>query len=103
MQKNLREKNLALLPDLSHEPRPGDARGDVAAHPRPCLHDLGTQARVRDRLSFVPAISNHRSRGRVGLDVDGHDDAATGGRFATVQADLLRSRRWLESGGGKPD
>ena len=96
MHKNVREKDLKLFMDLSREPPPGDARADVAAHPRSGLHDLGAEARVRDRLPAVPAVPDHRPRGRIGADVDGHDDAAAGGGVAAVQADLLRAGRRLD-------
>jgi len=33
--------------------------------------------------------SYHRSRGRFGADVDGHDDAAAGRGVAAVQADFF--------------
>src|SRR5262249_12140751 len=66
------------------------------------LHDLRAQARVRDRLSSVPAVPDHRPGGRLGADVDGHDDAAAGGGVAAVQAHLLRAGRRLEPGGRQP-
>src|SRR6185436_6298190 len=47
-------------------------------------------------------LPDHRPRGRLGADVDGHDDAAAGGGVAAVQADLLRAGRRLVAGGGKP-
>jgi len=36
------------------------------------------EARLRDRFPAVPAVPDHRPRGRLGADVDGHDDAAAG-------------------------
>jgi hypothetical protein len=38
---------------------------------------------------FLFAVSDHRSRGRFGADVDGHDDAAAGRGVAAVQADFF--------------
>jgi flagellar biosynthetic protein FliP len=76
MQKNVRDKDLKLFMDLSRTPTAGAARGHVAARARALLHDLRAQARLRDRLPAVPAVPDHRPRGRLGADVDGHDDAA---------------------------
>ncbi len=73
MQKNVREKDLKLFMDLSGEAPP----------------------------ATPPAVSDHRPRGRLGADVDGHDDAAAGGGVAAVQADLLRAGRRLVAGGGQ--
>jgi uncharacterized protein len=81
MLKNVREKDLKLFVDMSHEAAP---------------------ARPRDRISPVPALPGHRSRGGFGADVDGHDDAAAGGGIAAVQAHLLRAGGRLEPGGGQP-
>jgi hypothetical protein len=60
------------------------------------LHDLGAEARLRDRLPALRALPDHRSRGRVDPDVGRHDDAAAGDGRAAFQADLLRARRRLE-------
>ena len=102
MQKNVREKDLKLFIDLSGEPPPATPEQTVAAHPGAGLHDLGTEARLRDRLPAVPAVPDHRPRGRLGADVDGHDDAAAGRGVAAVQADLLRAGRRLDAGRRQP-
>src|SRR6202011_247032 len=80
----------------------GEPGRNVAADPGAGVHDLRTEARLRDRLPPVPAVFDHRPRGRLGADVDGHDDAAAGGGIAAVQADLLRAGRRLVAGGGQP-
>ena len=98
MQKNVREKDLAAVHRPVARAAPGHARGPVAAHPGAGLHDLRAEARLRDRLPAVPAVPDHRPGGRLGADVDGHDDAAAGGGVAAVQADLLRAGGRLEPG-----
>src|SRR6185295_16087078 len=72
----------------------------LAADSHSGLHDLRAQARLRDRVPVVPALPDHRSRGGIGADVDGHDDAAARGGVAAVQADLLRAGGRLEPGCG---
>src|SRR5205085_9252252 len=80
----------------------GDAGGPVAADPGPCLHDLRTETRLRDWLPAIPPLPDHRSRRRIGPDVDGYDDAAPGRSVAAVQVDLFRAGRRLVAGGGEP-
>ncbi len=101
MQKNVREKDLKLFVDMAKEADARQARRSVAARAGAGLHDLRAQARLRDRLPAVPAVSDHRPGGGERLDVDGHDDAAAGRGVAAVQADLLRAGGRLEPGGGK--
>jgi hypothetical protein len=102
MQKNVREKDLKLFIDLSGEPPPATPEEKCTADTGAGVHDLGTEARLRDRLPAVPAVPDHRPRGRLRPDVDGHDDAAAGGGVAAVQADLLRAGRRLVAGSGQP-
>ncbi|KAF1853906.1 hypothetical protein Lal_00005115 [Lupinus albus] len=82
-------------PVHGHGPHPVGAGGDrhAAACPGPGLHDLGDQARVRDRLPVVPALPHHRHGGVVDPDVDGHDDAAADHGGDSVQDHLLRAGR----------
>ena len=79
--KHVREKDLALFIDMAREARRAPTpEADRARDPDPGLHDLRAAARLRDRLPAVPAVPDHRPRGRLGPDVDGHDDAAAGRR-----------------------
>ena len=74
-------------------------KGSAAVHG--CV---GRESAAKARRSFdahphaFEVGSDHRSRGRFGADVDGHDDAAAGRGVAAVQADFLCSRRWLDVG-----
>ena len=102
MLKNVREKDVKLFQDMSGEPLPATPDATIAAHPDPGLHDLGVEARLRDRLPPVPALPDHRPRGRLGLDVDGHDDVAAGRGVAALQADLFRAGRRLVAGRRQP-
>src|SRR5262249_55960869 len=53
-------------------------------------------------LPPVPAVPDHRPRGGLGADVDGHDDAAAGRGVPALQADLLRAGRRLVAGRRQP-
>ena len=57
MEKNVRDKDLRLFVDMSGEAPAAKAGRFVDARPRPRLHDLGAQARFRDRvLLFLPFL-----------------------------------------------
>src|SRR6202000_2215002 len=81
---------------------PRGGRGHLAEDPDSRLHDFRVATRLRDRLPAIPALPDHRPRGGIGSDVDGHDDAAAGRGVAAVQADLLRAGRRLVARGRKP-
>src|SRR5690606_15082378 len=49
-----------------------------------------------DRLPGVHSVPDDRPDRLERADVDGHDDAVARPRVAAVQADAVRSRRWLE-------
>jgi len=66
MQKNVREKDLKLFMDLSARRR-RDAGRNVAADSGAAFMIFRTEARLRDRLPLVPAVSDHRPRGRLVL------------------------------------
>jgi hypothetical protein len=78
----------------------GAGRPDPGGHAG--VHDLGAEARLRDRLPAVHSLPGHRPGGGQRADEHGHDDAAAGGGEPAVQADLLRPRRRLAAGGGQP-
>jgi hypothetical protein len=65
-------------------------KGSAAVHG--CV---GRESAAKARRSFdahphaFEVGSDHRSRGRFGADVDGHDDAAAGRGVAAVQADFF--------------
>ena len=101
-EERARKGSAAVHRTWPREPAPRDAGRRAAAHLVPAFMISELQARLRDRVSAVPAVPDHRPGDRIDPDVDGHDDAAAGGRVAAVQADLLRAGRRLESGRGQP-
>ena len=104
MAGQTREADLALFIDMAQPRNPARKRGrHAAARPRAGVHDLGAQARVRDRLYAVRAVPDHRPRGLVAADGHGHDDDAARDDQLAVQADLLRAGGRLAAGGGQPD
>ena len=119
MRANVREKDLKLFEDLApasrqKAPSQADPAGQPACSARngsrwqrrriagadPGVHDLGAAARLRDRLPDRPAVPGHRPHRGDAHHVDGHDDAAADGYFASLQDFILRFDRWLELAGG---
>ncbi len=111
MQKNVREKDLKLFMDLSGEPPPATPE-DMSLRILVPAFGISELKRAFEIgfLLFLP-LPDHRPRGRLDLDVDGHDDAAAGQRCrCALQADLLRAGRtagrwwrgaWCRVTGGK--
>ena len=102
MQKNVREKDLKLFMDLSGEPPPATPEDMSLRILVPAFMISELKRAFEIGFLLVPALPDHRPRGRLGTDVDGHDDAAAGRGVAAVQTDLLRSGRRLVAGGGQP-
>ena len=93
-----REKDLALFVKLG-KVKDVETRKDVpTAGPDPRVHHLRAQDGLPDRLPDLPAVPDHRPRRVVDVDVDGHDDAATGLHLAAVQDPAVRPRGRLEPG-----
>jgi flagellar biosynthetic protein FliP len=89
MEKNVREKDLQLFMDMSGE-APPKGPDDVSMRvlvPAFMISELKRAFEI-GFLLFLPFLIG----GRLGADVHGHDDAATGRGIAAVQADLLCSR-----------
>ena len=102
MQKNVREKDLKLFMDLSREPPPASPEEMSLRILVPAFMISELKRAFEIGFLLVPAVPDHRPRGRIGVDVDGHDDAAAGGGVAAVQADLLRTGRRLVAGRRQP-
>ena len=108
MRRHVSDTDLATFMDMANIEQPATAE-DIplrALIPASLLQrdqaHQRTQARLRNWLFAVHPISNHRHGGRVGFDVDGHDDVATDYYFIAVQTDLFCSGRRLEAGLGEP-
>ena len=99
MEKNVREKDLRLFVDMSGEKAPQKPEDLSMRILIPAFMISELKRAFEIGFLLFPAVSDHRSRGRFGADVDGHDDAAAGGGVAAVQADLLCSGRRLDAGG----
>ncbi len=98
MLSQAREKDVALLMNITGRPQPKN-QADVSDHgPHPRLHAVGADAGVSDRLYDLSSLSGDRYGGRVGADVDGHDDAAAGHYLSALQAAALRSGQRVGSG-----
>ena len=98
MLTHVREKDLGLFLDLSHEDKVEKAEDVSLRVLGSRLHDFRVEASFRNRLSAVRTLYRHRPGGCFGADVDGYDDAATGHYFTALQIDLFCAGRWLASG-----
>ena len=100
MQKNVREKDLKLFIDLSGEAPPATPE-DLSLRilvPAFMISELKRAFEIGFLLFLPFLIIDLVVASRP--DVDGYDDAATGGGVAAVQVDLFRAGRWLVAGGG---
>ena len=102
MQKNVREKDLKLFMDLSGEPPPATPEDMSLRILVPAFMISELKRAFEIGFLLVPALPDHRPRGRLGADVDGHDDAAAGRGVPALQADLLRAGRRLVAGRRQP-
>ena len=91
MQKNVREKDLKLFADMAKEAGPAKPEDLSLRVLVPAFMIFRTQTRLRNRVSAVSTIPDHRPCCGLGAHVDGHDDAATRRGIAAAQADLLRA------------
>ncbi len=78
MQQNVREKDLKLFMDLSKEPPPATPEQMSLRILVPAFMISELKRAFEIGFLAVPAVPDHRPRGRLGPDVDGHDDAAAG-------------------------
>jgi hypothetical protein len=97
MLKQTREKDLALFVELSKAPRP---KSPPDAGRRPGLRHLRAEDRVPDGLLPVHPVPAHRPRRVHHAALDGHAAAPAGDDLASLQGDVVRDDRRLESAGG---
>ena len=92
---NTGDKELALLTDVAHRPKPDKPADVVDDHADPGVHPHRAEAGVHHRLHDLHPVPGHRHRRQRGADVARHDDDAAGDGVAAVQAAAVRPRRRL--------
>ena len=99
LAKFVREKDVRLFVEIAKAPAPRTPSDLDLQRPDSRVHTFRAENRIPDRRRSVSAVSDHRSRRRVGHADHRHGPTAAGHDFGAIQDPVVRARRRLESCG----